>query len=294
MSISTKDSVQKHTFGSECTLCSFSDTDLLTTDLNMNNAILGDVVLHFQDLDAALDHRYRCSRDVLRRASPYFDVLLDPTKFQEGREVQRKLTELSTVHQDIASIPDESLPVVVIKDIGDIPAKDLHRQTALRLFLKIIHETNATQKETDECIKNSAHALSHATLLAIMADRFEVKEKIVECVKRLERRLSKHGKKDRGPRQKEIDRRKRLLIGILLGLPDWVRSYSSSLVCEGSEYWLNLTLPLDAEGPERNKEPLWCRLPGGMEGQQSIGSSPYFIMANTDYRRATVQTRMRT
>lgn len=262
----TQDNVR--TVDSECTLCSCQDTDLSSTKPNVNPECIGDVILHFLDSDAALDFRYRCSRDLLRRASAYFEVLFDPTKFQEGREVERSLYALSKIHPDIASLPVDALPVVVIKGIGDISAKDSHRQPALRLFLKIIQEPKRGSTEADEWIKSSVHTLSLTASLAIIADRFEAKEMVAKCIKRMEKRLFDDGKRDRGPRQKEIHRRKRLLIGILLGFPDWVRLSSAALICEGSECWTRTFPSTYAEEPEGNNESLWWRLPGGMEGQQ--------------------------
>ena len=290
MSVSREGTTRNCTLGSQCPPYSYRGTDLPNLNSHLNNKLLEDVVLHFQDSKAALDQRFRCSRDLLRRASPYFEVLLDPTKFNEGREVEHALQELLKDYPDITSIPIDKLPVVVIKDVGEIPAKDSHRMTALCLFIKILQDVKFGR--IDEWIKGSVEPLTLVTLLAIIADRFEAKERVSKHVKRMDKKLFEDGKKDRGPGRKEINRRKRILTGMLLGLPDWARPSSASLICEGSEYWMQDNLAPNAQEIESNEEPLWCRLPGGMEGQQ-LGKFPSScIKADADCRRATVQARM--
>ena len=252
----------------ECTLCSRQHRDSSNIATSLITEFTGDVVLHFLDSNAAVDCRYRCSRDLLRQASAYFDVLLDPAKFQEGREVQRKLDALLKAHRNIASLPVDTLPVVLIRDIGDIPAKDNHRHLALRLFLDAIQGAKSGMMILGKALGDSAHALSLAVLLAIIADRFEANQKITSCIHMLNKRLFEDGKKGRvQQRQMEDNKRKRLLIGMLLNKPEWVKRFSASLVCAGSENWTRPARLLADEELQISDQPLWWRLPGGMEGQ---------------------------
>ena len=260
---------RNRTPGSDNTPCPFSsptpETDPATTEIRTT----GDVVLHFQDGASDLNLSFRCSRTVLRRASPYFDVLFDPTKFNEGSEVERRLEELFKHYPKAAVIPTSQLPKIVIQGAGELPARDGHRKPALTLFLKILH--NAAIDECaaiDEWSKDPTHVLTIVTLLSIIAERFQATKLITQHVKRQDKRVFEDRKKERGARQIEINKRQRLLTGTILGFPDWVRHSSAALICDGSERWVHDT-DLDTNELEGNAEPLWWRLPHGMEGQQA-------------------------
>ncbi|KAG8624372.1 hypothetical protein KVT40_007439 [Elsinoe batatas] len=110
----------------------------------------GDLILLFQHEQSGDVHRAKFKVDsvITRKASPYFEVLLDPSRFEEGRRVATMLASFRIQEpRHDESIPDrdtdqehvaQDLPEVVIEDIGRIsPVKSI--ALLLTDFLRLLH-----------------------------------------------------------------------------------------------------------------------------------------------------------
>lgn len=69
-----------------------------------------DLVLQIQEPGTAVELYYMVSSAVLRQASSYFRVLLDPSKFNEGVHFDLELRALIEKHGKLQSILPEDLP----------------------------------------------------------------------------------------------------------------------------------------------------------------------------------------
>ncbi|MCJ1468551.1 hypothetical protein MMC07_007180 [Pseudocyphellaria aurata] len=226
----------------------------LSDDMSSTFAIVdicagGDLLLHVEHYNNV--QVYRVSMAVLRKASAYFDVLLDPNKFSEGAAVQKQLQELTRSHANVASVPTSDLPHVSISDCGQVPNAKIS-ESAFKLFLNILHDS-----ATSVCMPHT-HSIA---ILALIADRFDATGPISLYV-----RNSGWKKKKARPEYNrnsdvhiELLRRQKLLIGLLLGFQDWVFQYSSELIYQGSEKWKSDLTDVEGEAP-------WWYLPNGVEG----------------------------
>ncbi|KAF2219060.1 hypothetical protein BDZ85DRAFT_269276 [Elsinoe ampelina] len=110
----------------------------------------GDLILHFEHEQGGDVHRARFQVDSIttRQASPYFGVLLDPSRFEEGRRVATTLATLRIQESAPNDSPPggkineehapQDLPEVVIEDIGRIsPVKSI--ALLLTDFLRLLH-----------------------------------------------------------------------------------------------------------------------------------------------------------
>ncbi len=210
----------------------------------------GDLLLRIRDNGAGIDFEYRVSTAALRKASHYFHVLLDPSKFSEGIAVGRKLKEIRGLHEGTETIPLLELPMISIPDIGQIP-QGTSTKSAVELLLHILHNEDTPRPSPRPLF---------VTLLAIVADRFAAKTPVANYViqQKWKNKLATQKSSSSPP---ELRVRQLLLVGLILRFPDWVRQYSATLIVQGSEKWR-------AQCEEvQEDEPLWCNLPNGLEGE---------------------------
>lgn len=218
----------------------------------------GDILIQIKDPTTLVDYCYRCSRHILRSASEYFNVLLDPVKFSEGIAIEASLQDLTRQYNDPATIPASELPKVVVTDVGNLPNGCVSTGTVVRLFFKILHHPYTTWPVL------RTESVNLIALLSIVADRFSCLNTIAKYLIRqgLETTLLKD-RKSATAHKIELENRQKLLAGLLFGFPDWVRQCSAALIVEGP----TRTTSLDSSGDEEQERDmaLWWRLPGGVE-----------------------------
>lgn len=259
------------------------DNLLLSDDMSSTSAIIdicarGDLLLHVEHHNN-LAQVYRVSVAILRKASAYFDVLLDPNKFSEGAAVQKQLQELTRSHVNVASVPTSDLPHVSISDCGQVPEAKIS-ESVFKLFLDILHNT-----ATSACMPHT-HSIA---ILALIADRFDATGPVSLYV-----RNSGWKKKKAKPEYNrnsdlhiELLRRQKLLIGLLLNFQDWVYHYSSELIYQGSEKWKSDLTDVEGEAP-------WWYLPNGVEGMYLKGLQAASKVQADDYRGTISPSRLYT
>ena len=210
----------------------------------------GDLLLRIRDNGAGIDHEYRVSTTALRKASHYFHVLLDPSKFSEGIAVGRRLKAIRRLHEEREAIPRTELPMISIPDIGQIP-QGTSTKSVVELLLRILH---------DEDTPRPSPRPLFVTLLAIIADRFAATTPVANHVIQ-QKWKNKLVIQKSSSSQLEIRVRQLLLVGLILRFPDWVRQYSATLIVQGSEKWRTQCDEVQED------EPLWWNLPNGLEGE---------------------------
>ena len=218
----------------------------------------GDVILYLEDAKAGINGKYRCSSRCLASSSSYFNVLLDPTKFREGKSFKTQSEALEKRAEEDGA-EDEDIPIIQIREVGDLACRDGHCASGLEAFLQILHGRVA-----DAWRRDYPHILEIACFIAIIADRFsataQMRENLNPC-------QSWHGAKDfethAGDDEDKI--RRKLLIGLLLGDSGLVKQCSARLICQGSKSWR--AQAEDADLPLTTQEALWWRLPQNLEGK---------------------------
>ncbi len=222
-------------------------------------AVHGEFCIKVKDQTTGLEHRYRCDRNVLRSASEYFDVLLDPMKFSEGAAIEAKLQELYKQHD--GPIPTSRLPTVSVADIGELPKASVSTCSLLRLFLRILHDPVIPWPVS------RSQSLTVVALLAIVADRFAAHGPIAAYLRRqmLDVTLLKD-KKPTTAHKTELGNRQRLLAGMVFGFSQWVLQCSAALIIDGSNRWMNTHSESGDQPQKDDDDAIWWRLPGGVEG----------------------------
>ncbi len=221
----------------------------------------GDILIQTQDPTTHIDCCYRCSRDVLRSASEYFNVLLDPVKFSEGIAIEARLRDLKRQYNDSATIPASELPKAVVADVGELPKGCVSTGTVVALFFKILHDPSTGWPVP------RAESVNLIALLSIVADRFACLNTIAEYLirQRLRTTLLKD-RKSATAHKNELVNRQRLLAGLLFEFPDWVHQCSAALIVEGPTRQATTSLDSSEDEDQEGEDALWWRLPGGMEG----------------------------
>ena len=232
------------------------------TSSRKNNTVTvsdqGDLILQIDDGSTAKSICYRVSSAILRRASGYFDVLLDPNKFSEGIVTSMAAAKLEKEYPDISLVPASSLPKVQVSDVGQFPI-GMSNKHVLTHFFKILHDPQY-------------HSLNIATplvtaLLAVVADRFDAVAPMATFVnanKRIMKAVLKSREEIFSGKVSEEVIRQNILSGLLLRIDDLVLHWSARLIIDGSSRWV-----LENEMLEPGSEPQWWNLPDGVEGKSS-------------------------
>ena len=233
-----------------------SDDDLSDSDIIVIDS-KGDLLLHAKDYNHDSGQLYQVSVAVLRKASAYFDTLLDPAKFSEGAAVRTRLVELTKVYAEAESMPASYLPRIAISDIGQV-SKERISKASFKLFLDILHHPRPPLPTPP------IHFIS---ILALFADRFNATTPISSYILEHDwkKKLAKQDKSQKSELRLREFRRQKLLIGLILGFQDWVYQYSSELIYQGLEKGISDSTDIDEEAP-------WWNLPHGVEGKCSKGS----------------------
>ena len=225
----------------------------------------GDILIQIKDSTTRVDRYYRCLRSVLRSASEYFNVLLDPVKFSEGIAIEARLQDLTRQYNVAAAIPVSELPKAIVSDVGDLPKDCVSTATVVALFFKLLHDSSTAWPVL------RAESVNLIALLSIVADRFACLNTIAEYLMRLRLRSTLlKDRKSATAHKRELENRQKLLAGYILGFPEWVQQSSATLIVEGPIR--RTTTNLDSSGDEEQEgdDALWWRLPGGVEGELLI------------------------
>lgn len=227
----------------------------------------GDILIQIKDYTTCSDRCYRCSRKVLRSASEYFNVLLDPDKFSEGIAIEAKLQDLTRQYSFAATIPVSELPKAIVADVGDLPKGCVSTATVVALFFKILHDPSTAWPVL------RAESINLIALLSIVADRFACLDTIAEYLirQRLRSTLLKD-RKSATAHRRELENRQKLLAGTIFGFSDWVQQCSATLIVEGPIRRTTTSLDSSEDEDHEGDDGLWWRLPGGVEGKLSISS----------------------
>ena len=221
----------------------------------------GDILIQIKDSTTRINCYYRCSRNVLRSTSEYFNVLLDPVKFSEGIAIEARLQDLTRQYDDPATIPASELPKAVVADVGHLPEDCVSTTTAVTLFFKILHDSSTTWPVL------RAKSVNLLALLSIVADRFASLDTIAEYLirHRLRATLLKDGKSTTAHR-KELENRQKLLAGLSFGFPDWVQQCSATLIVEAPTRQTAIRPDSSGDEDQEGDDALWWSLPSGVEG----------------------------
>ena len=234
----------------------------------------GDLLLGIDDISAGTLLYYRVSSIVLRAASPYFDALLDPGKFSEGAAFSTRIGHLRAQYCEIASIPAVCLPPIYISEISQYPAAS--RPNVLMHFFEILHALTSS-------VPTAKSLMNHLALLAVVADRFDATQPVLDYMVNQGWTRSGRAKKGTNPsghqlgtRSRETALRQSLFAGAVLGVPEWVMESSRNLIDEGSDRWnANIDADSSSANQEQHDAPWWY-LPYGLEG----GAAPIAILIN--------------
>ncbi|KAF2150735.1 hypothetical protein K461DRAFT_229478 [Myriangium duriaei CBS 260.36] len=212
----------------------------------------GDLVLAFEHGQHLKERvKFRVTTAALRNASSYFRVLLDPTRFEEGRRVATSLDNVQG--QSMPRLTSTQLPVLSIEDVGQISGvKSLH--LLLADFLSLLHGND---------LSTLPPPLANLANLTIVADRFDAlpalcdyarSKRIPQLVDNKSSRIKTHSRSVGLPEEKL---RQRCLIGLLLDHSPWLYSASQMLIQR-----------LDTRTPQKSTTPaLWQDLPLGIEDE---------------------------
>lgn len=221
----------------------------------------GNLLLHVS-YSQTLTQYYRVSAAVLRAQSTYFDNLLDGTKFSEGIAVDTKLSALRLSHTDLAAVPPIELPRVTISDIavGPVGAGTRTCESAFGLLLEILH---GCLQWSIVKTKGYVRPITLA-LLAHYAEAFTAIPSVAREIRLLSEKGYIRGNARPGVEVKEEKSRAKIYAGLILGLPDWVRSHSAGLIIWGSKKWSE---EYEQGSHEGNENYPWDYLSGGLEGK---------------------------
>ncbi len=208
----------------------------------------GDLILDVQTSYEDVHTLYQVNTTQLRDSSPYFRNLLDPQKFSEGARVTAVQDTLRERFSSREAVPLAELPRISIVDIGHLSSR-VKPQTSMTAFLCILLGVPKAFQSSPSWLVN----------LVAIADRFDCMHKVKEHVEHYPLVYTTLTNKWLNAKFKEEPVRQLLLSGMLLGMPEWITSYSARMIIHGSERWGAVT---DQEPKE-----LWWYLSGGLEGR---------------------------
>lgn len=237
----------------------------------------GDLIIEYTGLSSSASHRWRVDSDSLRRNSPYFQALLDPQKFAEGRllaqDKQNRLAFLKpgpVSHSAADSNGDQ--PEVIDSPtvrLVESPTIRLCGVDAIGVFLKILC-LNAQDEETRAAVEDDLRNMS----ISLFERTIEVAEALNSptFVNDTLRRVI-HGKgggskstnlrfNPNAWKWNEERVRQKIIIALTLGETQTAQVMTHMLVVTGSRYWVNK--------PEMPSTPhlRWQYLPHGIEGMR--------------------------
>jgi hypothetical protein len=224
----------------------------------------GDLLLNIPDaLEPASKTLYRVSVSFLRRASQYFDRLLDPDKFEEGARVKKAHEQLEREHGglDTSKLEHTSLPIVDIQDVDpNIPRRgsgpNFSQQDVVTTFFRIIHGKTWLQASV---------SIPHLACVAVLADRFDAIAAFREGVRKTTWIDIFRKSFNKLPEATEELLRQKLMLAIFLKEYRIWSSLSAKLITQGSSRWEE-----GEDNKSHDENGLWWDLPCGVEGQSNI------------------------
>ena len=222
----------------------------------------GDIVLAVKDPSSATDTvRLRVSKAKLVQSSPYFRMLLDSTRFEEGQRVANVHESLQS--QAIGDVASTTLPVIEIEDIGRI-SKIKSIGLLLTDFFRLLHGQD---------LSSSPPPLVNLANLSIVADRFDALPVLRQYSqsKRIPQLLDAKPSRTK-PAMSEEKLRQRCLIALHLSHPPWLLTASQALIQRSSFPPVSdpFSQPQWADLPSSIEDELLCRRTYLLDTIQSI------------------------
>jgi hypothetical protein len=205
----------------------------------------GEIILEVRDERSNEICLYRVQVDRLRQSSAYFERLLHPDKFGEGKETAEALERLKKKYSKVTDAPHTELPRVKISDVGKI-SKVSTIKNLVADFSRALHGLD---------LLTPSPPLANLANLAIVADRFDALPHLAEYVRRHKYIQAIEGKSRVKTEEKA---RQKLLVGVLLNHGPWISPCSKQLIIQGSKCW-DRDAEIDADAA------LWWSLPRGIE-----------------------------
>lgn len=235
----------------------------------------GDLIIQYIEESSSVTHRWRVDSDSLRRNSPYFEALLDPQKFAEGRLLaQDKQNQLAASKsapsaRNAAESHGDRSEVLNIPTVRLIesPMTKLCGTDAIGAFLEILC-LNVQDRETRAAVERDLRNMPISLFERIIeiAEALNSPKFVNESLRRVV-----HGESGgtKGTHSKfnpttwkwsEERVRQKIIIALSLGEAQTAKVMTHSLVVTGSRYWANK--------PEMPSIPhlRWQYLPHGIEG----------------------------
>ncbi|CAG8260360.1 unnamed protein product [Penicillium olsonii] len=225
----------------------------------------GDLILEYlasSDSPLAVSRKWQVASELLSSNSPYFQALLDPTKFSEGRHFNTQ-KQAWNESQDSNVLSQHTLPTVTLPAIQ--PTR-MCGEDAIELFLRIlcVESTEETEKGAFENqLKYQSSSL--IARLIELADSFNSPRIVRDMLRRVG---YSYGKAKSAPLTKfnaallsaKEDRiRQIIFISTFLGDARVTRVMTHTLIVVGSKFWTN-----GLESPEGDYL-RWKYLPNGLE-----------------------------
>ncbi|KAI9721599.1 MAG: hypothetical protein M1828_005089 [Chrysothrix sp. TS-e1954] len=205
----------------------------------------GDVVLNFRASFETAKISFRVEASSLARSSAFFHRLLFDQRFAEGKNISEAHQALMKNDQTFADTSVAQLPQVDIEDVGQISTVKTIRPL-MRDLLLILHGRELTVTRLP---------LVNLANLAVTADRFDCAPTIAQYT---QTRGLLTASRVSGSSQSEEAIRQKLLIAILLQIPQGFGPLSRELMHAQSERWnVDVNNVMD--------EALWWNLPRGIE-----------------------------
>lgn len=228
----------------------------------------GDLIIEYTELSSGTSRRWRVHSKPLMRNSPYFQVMLDPNKFAEGRLLAHH-KQRQAQHSKLASSPDDAedheLYDPPMVRLAESPMTKLCGADAIGVFLKILC-LDVQSVGTKEAFQSELKAMSASLIERTIeiAESFSSSNVVIETLKD----LYAFGKTKIALRQfntnllkwSEDRVRQTLVIASTFRETQIARIMTHTLIVMGSKYWVN--------GPEVPSTPYlrWRYLAHGIEG----------------------------
>lgn len=224
----------------------------LGPDSDLVLAITHDVVSAQDSSSHTQSCSFIVSIEKLRKASYYFDQLLDPAGFAEGHQVASTLALAIAKHKDIRQVALEDLPTVTINDVGAIgPINSLN--PLIYDFLRALHgQPSSDNKPSTSKIAN----------LCIVADRFQALDALGRSDFGRQAALQVKQSAPKSSSLGAVERHRQRLLAAMLLAHDGprVRDACAYIVLTAPSMQRSLDLPYGA----------WWQLPRGLEEELSI------------------------
>lgn len=235
----------------------------------------GDLIIEYIELSSSVSHRWRVDSDSLRRNSPYFQALLDPQKFAEGRllaqdkEKHFEESKPASSSQTQAEGNGDRLGALVLPTVRlfESPMSKLCGTDAMGVFLTILcldAQDEETRAAAERGFRNMSISLLERTIE--IADAWNsptfVNDTLLRAVHgESDGTKSTHSKLNPNAWKWNEERaRQKIIIALALGETRTAQVMTHALVVTGSKYWTNK--------PEIPSTPhlRWQYLPHGIEG----------------------------